>query len=344
MSRTAFITGITGQDGSYLAKLLVDKGYKVYGGVRRSSSSNTWRLAEVGVERDVELVDFELTETGNVLRAIERIGPDEIYNLGAQSFVGTSFDYPTYTVETNTLGPVRILEAIRQINPKIRFYQASTSEMFGKVQEQPQTERTPFYPRSPYGISKLHGHWFAVNYREGHGIHASSGILFNHESPLRGREFVTRKITSSFALMKHGKLDAFTLGNLEATRDWGFAGDYVEGMWLMLQAPAADDYVLATGQSHSVRQFIELAAPLFGFALEWRGTGDAETGIDRKSGRVLVRIDKKNFRPAEVGTLVGLPEKARRQLGWQSRVKLDELVAMMGEADDRRVRDGAILL
>jgi GDPmannose 4,6-dehydratase len=275
---------------------------------------------------------------------IDRIRPDEIYNLGAQSFVHTSFEYPIYTVETNTLGAVRILEVIRQVNPKIRFYQASTSEMYGQVQETPQTERTPFYPRSPYGISKLHAHWFTVNYRESYGIHASSGILFNHESPLRGRDFVTRKITCALAQMKHGQLDTLSLGNLDAMRDWGFAGDYVEGMWLMVQAQEASDYVLATGESNSVRRFVDAAAPLFGFNLEWEGKGEAETGIDRKSGRVLVRIDPRHFRPAEVSTLIGNPERARQQLGWQRRVTFDQLVALMAEADDRRVRDGAILL
>jgi GDPmannose 4,6-dehydratase len=344
MSKTALITGITGQDGAYLAKLLVGKGYKVYGGVRRTSTSNTWRLAELGIERDVELIDFELMEMGNVLRVVERTRPDEIYNLGAQSFVHTSFEYPIYTVETNTLGVVRILEAIRQVDPKIRFYQASTSEMYGQVQETPQTERTPFYPRSPYGISKLHAHWFTVNYRESYSLHASSGILFNHESPLRGRDFVTRKITCALAQIKHGQLDAVSLGNLEAMRDWGFAGDYVEGMWLMVQAPAPGDYVLATGETNSVRRFVEVAAPLFGFNLAWEGKGEAETGIDRNSGRTLVRIDPRHFRPAEVSTLIGSPERARQQLGWERRVKFDELVALMAEADDRRVRDGAILL
>jgi GDPmannose 4,6-dehydratase len=344
MSKTALITGITGQDGAYLAKLLVGKGYKVYGGVRRTSTSNTWRLAELGIERDVELIDFELMEMGNVLRVVERTRPDEIYNLGAQSFVHTSFEYPIYTVETNTLGVVRILEAIRQVDPKIRFYQASTSEMYGQVQETPQTERTPFYPRSPYGISKLHAHWFTVNYRESYGLHASSGILFNHESPLRGRDFVTRKITCALAQIKHGQLDAVSLGNLEAMRDWGFAGDYVEGMWLMVQAPAPGDYVLATGETNSVRRFVEVAAPLFGFNLAWEGRGEAEIGIDRNSGRTLVRIDPRHFRPAEVSTLIGSPERARQQLGWERRVKFDELVALMAEADDRRVRDGAILL
>jgi GDPmannose 4,6-dehydratase len=344
MSKTALITGITGQDGAYLAKLLVGKGYKVYGGVRRTSTSNTWRLAELGIERDVELIDFELMEMGNVLRVVERTRPDEIYNLGAQSFVHASFEYPIYTVETNTLGVVRILEAIRQVDRKIRFYQASTSEMYGQVQETPQTERTPFYPRSPYGISKLHAHWFTVNYRESYGLHASSGILFNHESPLRGRDFVTRKITCALAQIKHGQLDALSLGNLEAMRDWGFAGDYVEGMWLMVQAPAPGDYVLATGETNSVRRFVEVAAPLFGFNLAWEGRGEAETGIDRNSGRTLVRIDPRHFRPAEVSTLIGSPERARQQLGWERRVKFDELVALMAQADDRRVRDGAILL
>jgi GDPmannose 4,6-dehydratase len=344
MSKTALITGIAGQDGAYLARFLIGKGYKVYGGIRRTSSSNTWRLAELGIETEVELIAFELMEMGNVLRVIERTRPDEVYNLGAQSFVQTSFEHPIYTVEVNTLGAVRILEAIRKVNPKIRFYQASTSEMYGEVQETPQTERTPFYPRSPYGISKLHAHWFTVNFRESYGLHASSGILFNHESPLRGRDFVTRKITSGLAQIKHGRLDMLSLGNLAAMRDWGFAGDYVEGMWLMVQASSGDDYVLATGETNSVKRFIEVAAPFFGFDLEWEGKGEAETGIDRRSGRTLVRIDPRHFRPAEVGILVGNPERARQKLGWERRVSFDELVALMAEADDRRVRDGAILL
>jgi GDPmannose 4,6-dehydratase len=344
MSKTAFITGITGQDGAYLAKFLIGKGYKVYGGVRRTSTSNTWRLAELGIEPDIELIAFELMELGNVLRVVERTRPDEIYNLAAQSFVHTSFEHPIYTLEINTLGAVRILEAIRQVNPKIRFYQASTSEMYGQAQETPQTERTPFYPRSPYGISKLHAHWLTVNYRESYGLHASSGILFNHESPLRGRDFVTRKVTSGLAQIKHGLRDVLSLGNLAAMRDWGYAADYVEGMWLMVQAPTGGDYVLATGETNSVKRFVDVAAPLFGFDFEWDGEGEAETGIDRRSGRTLVRIDPRHFRPAEVSILVGSPERARQKLGWERRVKFDELVTLMADADDRRVRDGAILL
>jgi GDPmannose 4,6-dehydratase len=343
MSKTALITGITGQDGAYLAKFLLEKGYRVHGGIRRSSSTNTWRLAELGIEREIELIDFELMEFATILRVVEKTRPDEIYNLGAQSFVHTSFDYPIYTVETNTLGTVRILETIREVNRDIRFYQASTSEMFGKVRESPQTEQTPFYPRSPYGISKLQAHWFTVNYRESYGIHASSGILFNHESPLRGRQFVTRKITSALAQIKHGQLDTLALGNLDARRDWGFAGDFVEAMWLMTQAPEAGDYVIATGETNSVREFVEAAAPYFGLAIEWQGAGEAETGVDAKSGRVLVRIDSSNYRPAEVSTLTGSPQKARQQLGWQCRVRFGELVGLLAEADDRRVREGRLL-
>ena len=277
----------------------------------------------------------------NILRALERVKPDELYNLAAQSFVYLSFEQPIYTADVDGIGALRILEAIRQVVPSTRFYQASTSEMFGKAQKTPQDETTPFYPRSPYGFSKLFAHWATVNYRESYGIHASSGILFNHESPLRGREFVTRKITWSLARIRHGELDVLELGNLDAARDWGFAGDYVEGMWLMLQQQAADDFVLATGENHSVRSFVDTAASRLGFDLEWSGAGAAERGIDRKTGKTIVRVNPAFYRPAEVDVLIGRPAKAERVLGWKRKIGFAELVTMMAEADDRRVRNTA---
>jgi GDPmannose 4,6-dehydratase len=340
MSKTILITGVTGQDGAYLAKLMLERGCKVVGGVRRTSSDNTWRLAELGVLNEVELIDLDIAEITNILRMIERVRPDEIYNLAAQSFVRTSFDHPIYTADIDALGPARILEVIRTTNPSIGFYQASTSEMYGKASESPQSERTPFHPRSPYAVSKLFAHWITINYRESYGLHACCGILFNHESPLRGREFVTRKITSGLAQVKYGQLKTLAFGNLDARRDWGFAGEYVEGIRCILQAPKPADYVLATGQAASVRQFIELAAPHFGFALEWRGVGAQEIGVDAKSGQTIVEIDPSHYRPAEVDALVGSAHKAATELGWRARVTLPELVAMMAEADERRVRDG----
>lgn len=343
MGKRALITGVTGQDGAYLAKLLLERGCQVFGGVRRTSSDNTWRLEELGALADVELVDLDVAEITNIIRMVEHIRPDEIYNLAAQSFVGASFENPIYTAEIDALGTVRLLETIRQVNPKIHFYQASTSEMFGKAQEVPQHELTPFHPRSPYAVAKLYAHWITVNYREAYGLHASCGILFNHESPLRGREFVTRKITSGLALVKHGKLGALALGNLDAQRDWGFAGEYVEAMTRMLAANEPGDFVVATGQTNSVQRFIELAAPHFGFDVEWRGQGRDKVGIDRRSGREIVKIDPRFYRPAEVEALVGRPTKAAERLSWQARVTLPELVAMMAEADDRRVRDGVPL-
>ncbi|HEY0439708.1 MAG TPA: GDP-mannose 4,6-dehydratase [Xanthobacteraceae bacterium] len=341
--KTALITGINGQDGGYLAKLLLEKGYRVVGAARRTSSSNFARLEELGIAADVEIVDFELIEFSNINRVVEKVAPSEIYNLAAQSFVHVSFEHPIYTADADALGVARILEAIRTVNPKIRFYQASTSEMFGEVQETPQTERTPFHPRSPYGVAKLYGHWITVNYRESYGMHASSGILFNHESPLRGKEFVTRKISLGLASVKHGKQDVLTLGNLDAQRDWGFAGDYVDGMWRMLQNANADDYVLATGETHPVREFLLHAGAALGMDLVFDGTGVAERGIDRKTGKVVIQVDPAFFRPAEVDILLGNAAKARRELKWQYAKSFRELVAMMAEADDRRVRDDRIL-
>jgi GDPmannose 4,6-dehydratase len=336
---TALITGISGQDGAYLARFLLEKGYRVVGGLRRSSSGTLARLLELGIADDVEIVDFDLAEITNIMRALDKVKPDEVYNLAAQSFVGLSFEQPVYTSDADGVGALRILEAIRQGVPTARFYQASTSEMFGKAQAFPQDETTPFYPRSPYGIAKLFAHWTTVNYRESYGIRASSGILFNHESPLRGREFVTRKITRSLAMIRHGRLDVLELGNMDAQRDWGFAGDYVEAMWLMLQQEKADDFVLATGETHTVRSFVGTAARHFQFDLEWSGAGPDERGIDRRSGKTIVRVNPAFYRPAEVDILVGNAKKAREALGWQPRIGFDALVTMMADADDKRARD-----
>ena len=337
MSKTALITGIRGQDGAYLAKLLLEKGYRVYGADRRSSDAGNWRLKELGIEQDVEVVYMDLLELTNIMRTVERVKPDEVYNLAAQSFVGVSFEQPILTSEVDAMGVLRLLEAIRTIKPDTRFYQASTSELYGKVQEIPQTEKTPFYPRSPYGVAKLFGHWMTVNYRESYGMFACSGILFNHESPLRGLEFVTRKITHSVARIKKGLQDKVVLGNLDAKRDWGYAAEYVEGMWLMLQQEEPDDYVLATGETHSVREFVEAAFGAAGYKIEWEGEGVNTTGRDKATGSVLVEVSPEFYRPAEVDILIGNPEKAEKKLGWKPRTKFKELVAMMVEADLRRV-------
>lgn len=333
VTKRAFVTGITGQDGAYLSKLLLDKGYEVLGAYRRSASVNLWRLDELGITNQVKLVPFDLLEFSNIVRALEKAQPDEFYNLAAQSFVAVSFEQPLYTGDVDALGVTRILEAIRMVNPRIRFYQASTSEMFGLVQEVPQSETTPFYPRSPYGVAKLYAHWITVNYRESFGIHASSGILFNHESPLRGQEFVTRKITASLARIKHGQQDVLELGNLEAQRDWGFAGDYVEGMWRMLQQDQPDDYVLATGQTQTVRHFVDLAAKAMGFDLEWSGKAENTRAVDTKTGKTIIRINPGYYRPAEVDLLLGNPAKANAKLGWEPKVSFAQLVTMMAEAD-----------
>jgi len=339
MARRALITGINGQDGSYLAKLLLEKGYKVIGAVRQTSGANLARLQELGIANDIEFADFELLEFNNIARTVERAQPDEIYNLAAQSFVQLSFEEPIYTGQADALGVTRILEAVRERASGARFYQASTSEMFGKIQETHQRETTPFYPRSPYGVAKLYAHWITVNYRESYGLHASSGILFNHESPLRGRQFVTRKITLGLARIKHGVLDKLELGNMGAERDWGFAGDYVEGMWRMLQAPEPQDYVLATGECHSVREFVRYAGAALGFDIVFEGNNENERAIDRKSGRTLVTVNPEFFRPAEVDRLLGNPAKAEHALGWRRAMSFEDLVTTMAEADDRRVRN-----
>lgn len=336
--KVAIITGITGQDGAYLAQLLLEKNYTVYGTYRRTSSVNFWRIEELGIEKhpDLHLVEFDLTDLSSAIRLLQSTQADEVYNLAAQSFVGVSFDQPITTAEITGIGPVNLLEAIRIVNPKIRFYQASTSEMFGKVQAIPQVEETPFYPRSPYGVAKLYAHWMTINYRESYGIFASSGILFNHESPLRGQEFVTRKITNTLAKIKLGQASFLELGNLDAKRDWGFAKDYVEGMWRMLQAKDPDTFVLATNRTETVRDFVTMAAKAAGFDIEWRGTGDQEIGVDKNSGNTIVKINPQFHRPAEVDLLIGNPEKAKKILAWEPTTNLESLCQMMVEADIKR--------
>ena len=336
--KTAVITGITGQDGAYLAKLLLEKGYKVYGTYRRTSSVNFWRIEELGIDKhqNLRLVEYDLTDQAASIRLVQDTQPAEIYNLAAQSFVGVSFEQPLTTAHITALGAVHLLEAIRIVDPNIRFYQASTSEMFGLVQEVPQSENTPFYPRNPYGVAKLYAHWMTINYRESYDIFGCCGILFNHESPLRGREFVTRKITDSVAKIKLGKLDILELGNMDAKRDWGFAKDYVEGMWRMLQADKPDTYVLATNRTETVRDFVDMAFKAVDIKLEWKGTAEDEIGVCTKTGKTLVKVNPKFYRPAEVDLLVGDPAKAKQDLGWEPTATLEELCAMMVEADVRR--------
>lgn len=336
--KKAIVTGITGQDGAYLAELLLNKGYEVYGTYRRTSSVNFWRMEELGIQNNpnLHLVEYDLTDQANSIRMVMEIQPDEIYNLAAQSFVGVSFEQPLATAHITGLGCVHLLEAIRIVNPKIRFYQASTSEMFGLVQEIPQVESTPFYPRSPYGVAKLYAHWMVINYRESYNMFACSGILFNHESPLRGREFVTRKITDSVAKIKLGKLDVLELGNMDAKRDWGFAKDYVEGMYLMLQASKPDTYVLATNRTETVRDFVTMAFRAAGIELEFKGSDENEIAIDKASGKTVVRVNPKFYRPAEVELLIGNPKKAKDELGWEPKCTLEELCAMMVKEDLKR--------
>lgn len=337
MSKKALITGITGQDGAYLSKLLFEKGYEVYGAFRRTSDLSLNRLKYLGIENKIKFIPLELLEFTNIYRAIEKIQPDEIYNLGAQSFVGLSFEEPIFTSDVTGIGPLRILEAIRAVNSKVKFYQASSSEMFGKVQEIPQTEKTPFYPRSPYAAAKLFAHWLTVNYRESYGIFACSGILFNHESPLRGLEFVTRKITTGVARIKHGLQDKIILGNLDSKRDWGYAPEYVEAMHLMLQQPEPDDYVIATGEAHSVKEFVQLAFRYVGIEVEFNGKGVDEKGIDIKTGNIIVEISKEFFRPTEVDVLIGDFSKARKKLNWKPRTNFKELTRVMVEADIKMI-------
>mgnify|MGYP003381630994 CR=1 FL=1 len=336
--KTAIITGITGQDGAYLAALLLEKGYSVYGTYRRTSSVNFWRIEELGVDNHprLELVEHDLTDLGAGIALLQRAQPVEIYNLAAQSFVGVSFEQPSTTAQITAIGALNILEAIRLTDRSIRFYQASTSEMFGKVQAVPQNERTPFYPRSPYGVAKLYAHWMTVNYRESYGIFGSSGILFNHESPLRGREFVTRKISDSVAKIKLGKLSVLELGNLDAQRDWGFAKEYVEGMWRMLQTAEPDTYVLATNRTETVRDFVRMAFHAADMELDFRGKGVDEVAIDRRTNKTVMRINPRFYRPTEVDLLIGDASKARDELGWAPDTSLEALCAMMVAADLRR--------
>ncbi len=338
--KKAFITGITGQDGSYLAELLLKKGYEVHGLVRRSSSFNRGRIEHLHKDHHLPLNKIalhygDMTDAPSLNRLLAKIQPDEVYNLAAQSHVAVSFETPEYTSQADAIGTLRILDAIKSLGleKKCRFYQASTSELYGKVVETPQSETTPFYPRSPYGVAKLYAHWITINYREAYNIFACSGILFNHESPRRGENFVTRKITLSLANILKGTQEKLYLGNLNAKRDWGYAEDYVEGMWRMLQQDTPEDFVLATGEQHSVREFIEEAFGLCGLNIEWQGSGVDEKGIDKKSGRTLVEVDPAYFRPAEVETLVGNPQKAKEKLGWVHKTSFKELVRMMVEAD-----------
>ncbi len=337
-NKVAVITGITGQDGAYLAQLLLEKGYEVYGTYRRTSSVNFWRIEELGVDKhpNLHLVEYDLTDLGSNISLLQKVKPDEVYNLAAQSFVAVSFDQPNATAQITGIGALNLLEAIRLVNTKIKFYQASTSEMFGKVQAVPQVEDTPFYPRSPYGVAKLYAHWMTINYRESYGIFASSGILFNHESPLRGLEFVTRKITDAVAKIKLGKQDVLELGNMDAKRDWGYAKDYVEGMWRMLQADEPDTFVLATNRTESVRDFVRMAFKGAGIAVEFKGSGEKETAIDIATGKTVVRVNPKFYRPAEVELLIGNPAKAKAKLGWEPKTTLEQLCQMMVEADLRR--------
>ena len=341
-SGRAIITGITGQDGAYLAQLLLEKGYVVYGTYRRTSSVNFWRIEESGIQNhpNLHLVEYDLTDLSSSIRLLEKTGATEVYNLAAQSFVAVSFDQPVTTAEITGLGPLNLLEAIRIVNPKIRYYQASTSEMFGKVQAVPQVESTPFYPRSPYGVAKLYAHWMTINYRESYDIFGCSGILFNHESPLRGLEFVTRKITDAVAKIKLGQLDVLELGNMDAKRDWGYAKEYVEGMWRMLQVDEPDTFVLATNRTETVRDFVSMAFKAVGVAVDFKGEAENEVGIDSATGKTVMRVNPKFYRPAEVELLIGNPEKAKQKLGWEPKTTLEQLCAMMVEADLRRNERG----
>tara|TARA_Y100001935_G_C17257106_1_gene484258 strand:+ start:161 stop:1195 length:1035 start_codon:yes stop_codon:yes gene_type:complete len=344
MSKKAIITGISGQDGAYLAQYLLELGYKVFGAVRRSSRSAEIlpRLKYLGIEKEVELIDFELSELTNITRVIKSTQPDEIYNLGGQSFVGASWEQPLTTTDINAVAVLRILETIREYSPETRFYQASTSEMFGAISP-PQSETTPFYPRSPYGVSKLFGHWITKNYRESYGLKACSGILFNHESPIRGQEFVTRKISLSLSRVAQGKQDVVKLGNLSAQRDWGFAGDYVKGMHLMTTSEKISDYVLASGETHSIREFATIAAESLGMDLAWEGEGVNEKAINKKTNKCVISVDPKFFRPAEVDLLLGDASKAENDLGWKRTIDFKSLVEMMASSDYDAVKKDNIV-
>jgi len=344
VSKVALITGVTGQDGAYLARLLLEKGYIVHGVKRRSSSFNTGRIDDLYVDPHEAKTRFflhygDMTDATNLIRLLQETRPAEVYNLAAQSHVQVSFETPEYTADADGLGALRLLEAIRilRLEKEVRFYQASTSELYGKVVETPQRETTPFYPRSPYAAAKLYAYWITLNYREAYGIHASNGILFNHEGPMRGETFVTRKITRAVAAIENGLQERLYLGNLDAKRDWGHARDFVQGMWLILQQPEPDDYVLATGEAHSVREFVELAFQQVGRTIEWRGHGADEAGIDARTGKELVRVDPRYFRPTEVDLLLGDPRKAHQQLGWRHATTFGELVAEMVQSDLKTV-------
>jgi len=336
--KRAVVTGVTGQDGAYLTQLLLEKGYTVYGTFRRTSSVNFWRLDELGITHhaNLHLVEYDLTDLSSTIRLLEKAEASEVYNLAAQSFVGVSFEQPITTAEITGIGALNLLEAIRTIDKNIRFYQASTSEMFGEVQAIPQTESTPFYPRSPYGVAKLFAHWSTINYRESYGIFGTSGILFNHESPLRGKEFVTRKITDAVARIKLGLQDVLELGNLDAKRDWGYAAEYVEGMWRMLQADEPDTYVLATGRTETVRDFVRMACKAAAIDVDFTGSNEAESAVDTETGKTIVRVNPHFYRPAEVDLLVGDATKAAEKLGWTATTSLEGLCTMMVEADLKR--------
>lgn len=342
MTKKGLITGITGQDGAYLAKFLVEMGYEVFGTCRKTHPPNLWRLDELGITDKVTLRELDLQSDRTCTKLLQEVRPEEVYNLAAQSYISVSFEHPVATGEITGIGVARLLEAVRAVDPDIRFFQASSNEMFGMVQEVPQSENTPFHPRSPYAIAKLYGHWMTVNYRQVYNIFACSGILFNHESPLRGLEFVTRKITFNAAKIKDGLQDKLLLGNLNARMDWGYAPEYVEAMWLMLNRPQADDFVIATGKAYSVRQFVEEAFRVLDVEIVWEGQGVQERGIDRKNEKVLVEIDPRFFRPADANLLIGDPSKAQRELAWKARTSLEELVEIMVKEDLRRIRSGPI--
>ena len=343
MVKKALITGVTGQDGSYLSEILLGKGYEVHGLIRRSSSFNTGRIDHIINDKMYNDQFFfhhgDLTDASGLNRVLEKIGPNEIYNLAAQSHVKVSFDIPDYTAQVDALGTLRFLDAIRETQIDTKFYQASTSELFGKVRETPQNENTPFYPRSPYGVAKLYAYWIVVNYREAYNMYACNGILFNHESPRRGKTFVTRKIIRAACMIKEGLQDCLYLGNLDAKRDWGYAPEFCEGMWLMLQQEKPEDYVLSTGEAHTVREFVDLTFNELSIDLEWRGEGRNEIAIDTKTGNKIVSVDEKYFRPTEVDILLGDSSKAKEQLGWESKTALQEIVKLMVNSDIKKIRD-----
>lgn len=342
MQKSALVTGVTGQDGAYLVELLLSEGYKVYGAYRRTSSVSFWRLQELSLlaHDDLHLVEFDLTDLSGTIRLIQSFKPDEVYNLAAQSFVGVSFDQPIVTAQITGVGALNLLEAIRIVNPQIRYYQASTSEMFGLVQAVPQSEKTPFYPRSPYGVAKLFAHWTTINYRESYSIFATSGILFNHESPLRGKEFVTRKITDAVACIEMGSQDVLELGNMDAKRDWGYAKEYVDGMYRMLQIDTPETFVLATNRTETVRDFVSMSFKAVGVDIDWVGTGAEEFGVDRRTGITRVKVNPRFYRPAEVELLIGDASFAKSRLGWQPETTLEQLCQLMVESDLRRARNG----